>query len=743
MRKIKPIFLVGLIITAISIALTSTVRATSSRVSAIVSSMTTKEKVAQMMMPSFETMSGANVTSITPEIEDLLNRYNFAGVILFGSNITGTEQVTRLIDQLQTATAANSNKNSQLLITTDQEGGYVTRLAYGTNMPGNMALGATGDPTAAYEAAQVIGAELSALGFNADFAPVSDVNNNPANPIIGVRSFSDDPDTVGEFASYFMQGLEESGVSATLKHFPGHGDTSTDTHSSMTVVDKSYAELQALELKPFQKLIDAGVDMIMTAHIQYPQIEDTTYASISDGSTITLPATLSKKIITDVLRGDMGYDGVVVTDALNMGAITTHFDRLDVAALAINAGVDILLMPAKTSDSTAIADFEDYIDQVATLIDNGTIDESKVDAAVTRILTLKEKKGLLEDYDVDVESKVATALATVSTKANHDQEFEIVKKAITIVKNDGDVLPLSADDKTVVLFYYDSHRDAFSYALKRLISDGVISDSSNVIFLDYSVATAEEVTAELENATNLVVVNSLYGLSAGAVNGYYYSMLSDYIDEANAAGVNTVFMSTQLPYDIARFTNADAIVANYLANGLAFSGLESYTSNIPKYGANVIAAFYQLFDESATISGTLPVNLYELDDDYTFTSTVLFARGYGLTYATTADDSDDSDDDSGSDDDSDSDSGSDSDSDSGSDSDSDSNSSSDSDSDSSSSSNSSSAAILAPDTGLSTVNNPTPARRDRSSAQSDPSATVVFIMLISITSIAVVTYKKL
>ena len=630
MRKLKFLSVISLILVS-TLVLITPAHATAN-IDSLVSSMSTKQKVAQMIVPSF---SG---TSLPADFEALLNEYNFAGVILFGGNISGTEQVARLVDSLQSATSANPDKNSQLLITIDQEGGYITRLASGTTMPGNMALGATGDPENAYTAAKTIGTELNALGINTDFAPVSDTNNNPANPIIGVRSFSDDPEIVGEFASRFMKGLDETDTIAALKHFPGHGDTSTDTHSGATVVDKSYDELKSLELVPFQRLIDEGAGLIMTAHIQYPQIEDTTYTSIADGSTLTLPATLSEKIITDVLRTDMGYDGVVITDALNMGAISTHFDKYDTAKLAIEAGVDILLMP------TSIDDLETYITTVADKIDNGEIDETKVDAAVKRILTLKDGKGLLDDYDVDIDSKVSSALSVVSTKASHDQEFELAKKAITIVKNTDNILPLSADDKTLVLYYYDSHYNAASYALRRLVSDGVISTKENVSFIDYTVADESDVDAAIADADNVVVINSLYGLSSGAVDGTFYDLISGYIDKANDSGKNTVFMSTHLPYDITRFENADAILATYLANGLpdAIANLESYTENIPKYGPNVIAAFYQIFDENATISGKLPVNIYALDDNHKFLSTISYTRGYGLTYASSSASSDDS-----------------------------------------------------------------------------------------------------
>ena len=604
----------------------------------IVNGMTTEEKVAQMIMASFRWSDPSNsnaskVTEITPDIEAILNDYNFAGVIIFAQNVVDTEQTTRLIYELQTANANNPNSNGQLLIAIDQEGGYITRLAEGTIMPGNMGLGATNDPSLAYETGNIIGTELDAVGVNVDFAPVTDVNNNPANPVIGVRSFSDDPDQVGEYASEFMKGLQDANMSTALKHFPGHGDTSTDTHSDITSVDKSLDELLELELKPFQKLVNEGTDMIMTAHIVYPQIETSTFVSSLTTTPEQLPATLSEKIITDILRNQIGYNGVIITDALDMGAITKHFTRLEAATLAINAGVDILLMPVETNGTAAINDFRTYISDVAALVDNGTISMDKVNAAVKRVLTLKKNKGLLEPYSVNIDDKVANALKVVSTVENHEKEFEIAKQAITLVKNDNDALPISADDKTLFLYYYTSHVGSSNYALQRLINDGIITNKDNILFFDYD-EEMDKIKEEIKDAKNVVILHAMYGLTGVSA---FDSTLSSHIDEVlelcNQYGVRSIFVSAHLPYDISRFNDANSIVAAYLANGLSFDLLNYDTSKpIPKYGPNIIAAIYQLFDSNANLTGKLPVNIYKLDSNNSFTNEILYPRGHGLSY---------------------------------------------------------------------------------------------------------------
>ena len=329
------------------------------------SSMSTEDKISQMIMPAFryyidEEGNWTNVTEITDDIEAALEKHSFGGVILFGQNTPTNEGTTRLTDAMQKANAKGGDR-PQLLITIDQEGGDVTRLGQGTVTPGNMALGAANDTALTKEAASIIGSELSAVGVNADFAPDVDVNNNPANPVIGVRSFSDDPQIVAEQGAAFVQALNEAGVISTLKHFPGHGDTDTDSHTGLPLINKRYDEIKQNELIPFRACIDAGTQMIMTAHIQYPQIETNTYQSKQTGEDIYLPATLSKTIITDILRSDMGYSGVVITDAMEMDAISKHFDKYDAAALAIEAGVDIMLMPVGTVTKADFEELDTYI----------------------------------------------------------------------------------------------------------------------------------------------------------------------------------------------------------------------------------------------------------------------------------------------------------------------------------------------------------------------------------------------
>lgn len=623
---------------SLAILLSMTVMTTASaqtKKEEILASMTTEDKIAQMIMPAFrystdEEGNKTNVTEITDDISDCLNKHGFSGVILFGQNISDNAQTTRLVDALQKANAKNSS-HTQLLIATDQEGGTVTRLAHGTTMMGNMALGAINDTEVTKEAATIIGGECGALGINVDFAPVVDVNNNPANPVIGVRSFSDDPRIVATQGSEFVKALNNTGVVSTLKHFPGHGDTDTDSHTGLPMVDKSYEELEQNELVPFKACIESGSQMIMTAHIQYPQIEKDTYTSVLDGEKIYIPATLSDDIITGVLRDKLGYNGVVVTDAMEMDAIAQHFDKYDAAMLAVEAGVDIFLIPVDTTTKAGFTEMDEYISTLAQKADNGEISMDKINAAVLRILTLKENNGLLDSYsETDIEEKVENAVNTVGTKASHDKEFELTKKAITLVKNDNYTLPLSREnERTVVLVPFNNEVDSMVYGFQKLFDDGKTPEGSSRSVLSYYGQTAEEILPQLKGADNVVFVSEIYGAS-GLTNAK--AQLADAIEEkVHSDGGKFIVLSNSLPYDVARFQKADAIMIAYLDAGM--SELPEYKeTEIQKYGPNMPAAMYVMFSAEDAPTGKLPINIPKLDENHSFTTEFLYTRGYGLTY---------------------------------------------------------------------------------------------------------------
>ncbi|ABR47506.1 glycoside hydrolase, family 3 domain protein [Alkaliphilus metalliredigens QYMF] len=343
----------------------------------LIQEMTLEEKIGQLFMPAFRSdHEGRPLKKINESVKEQIKQYHLGGIILFAENIESIDQTKKLIDDMQ--------KNSRLpmFIAVDEEGGRVTRLNHSrsqlpaTQLPGNEVLGKTKDPTLSYEVGRLLGRELLSLGFNMNLAPVADVNTNAKNPVIGDRSFSDNPQEVGIMASEMARGLQNENVSAVFKHFPGHGDTEFDTHHQAVVINHDLERLQSVEWVPFRKGIEVSVDAIMTAHIQMPQITGNDF-----------PATLSSKIITEILREEMGYEGMVITDALEMSAVSQHYTSAEAAVLAIEAGVDILLMPRS---------LEEAYGGVLEAVSLGLITEERIEESVRRILQVKLKRGVLE-----------------------------------------------------------------------------------------------------------------------------------------------------------------------------------------------------------------------------------------------------------------------------------------------------------------------------------------------------------
>jgi len=305
------------------------------------------------------------LTKLPDELSDFISESALGGVILFADNLVNTEQIIQLTSDLQNA-ALNAKHSTPLFISVDQEGGRVVRLPRDitTSFTGNMAIGATYEKHGSYYAkavGEVLGSELHALGFNVDHAPVVDVNINANNPVINVRSFGEDPKIVAKLGIAMLNGMQTKGIIGTLKHFPGHGDTNTDSHTGLPVVNHDFNTVNQVDLYPIKQAIEqADVKMIMTAHIQYPALDDSTIVS-KTGEKIIKPATLSKKILTQLLRGKMSYQGLIITDALDMASIAHFFTPLDAVINTFKAGADIALMPIKIRNSHDIKKFKVFI----------------------------------------------------------------------------------------------------------------------------------------------------------------------------------------------------------------------------------------------------------------------------------------------------------------------------------------------------------------------------------------------
>ena len=634
----------------------------------IVASMTLQEKISQMIMISCRTWDDDGLTDLdaAPGLAAALRKHPYGGIILFGPNVVGNEQVAQLIEQLQ----ANNRKAATSTVipyfmATDQEGGIVTRLSAGTRMTGSMAIGATADAAANAElTGDIIGEELAALGFNVDFAPDADVNSNPANPVIGTRSFSDDPNKVSELASFFAKGLAKHDVIGTYKHFPGHGDSGNDTHIDTATVDKTLDELYEAELVPFRSVIGSGAEMIMTAHITLPSYDDP--VTFANGMQGTYPATMSRKVVTDLLRGELGYDGVVITDALEMDAIdkaalvegdsgSVEY-RANIAEKIINAGVDMLLMPADLKDDSVAEFYDGYLAALEEKVTSGAISEKRINESVTRILRLKAAHGFLS------EAKPAGDVSVVGSAQHHVQEMKMAREAITLVKNDTQTLPVSGQGKSIVLIGRTSgDATAIEHAVKDLQKMNLIPDdayvrnlvsgsargtetSSTRITIDYTyeadpagVHYSDELKATIVEADLVAAFAKTYTLSALASGAPQYEAVHQPLTDTHAAGGRFVLISNNLPYDAARYRDADAILLAYMGTGtdLDPTSRRDGSTNVGAFNANVIAAVEAMFDCEPPV-GTLPVTIPVVqeaeDGTLSYAKTSLYSCGYGLRY---------------------------------------------------------------------------------------------------------------
>ena len=367
----------GLVLTSCSND--DTVTPPPAEVEAMLKKMTLREKVGQMFFVRVESLDPsiewttyddlANLKNqeITMKMRKVNHDYPVGGIILYAWNIEDETQLASIIKQVRSL-------NGSPLLCIDEEGGRVSRIANNPNFhvkkyESMAAIGATGDPKNAYECGNTIGTYLKRYDFDIDFAPVADVNTNPDNIIIGPRAFSDDPAVAAPMVTNYLQGLKDAGITGCIKHFPGHGDTTNDTHSGYVQSLKTWDEMNQCEMVTFRAGIQWGCQLIMTAHIAVPNVTGT-----------NIPSTLSPVVLQDKLRGELGYQNIIITDGMEMGAITKHYTSGEAAVGSIKAGVDIVLGPRN---------FTEAFDAVIAAVNNGTLTEERINQSVRRILTLR------------------------------------------------------------------------------------------------------------------------------------------------------------------------------------------------------------------------------------------------------------------------------------------------------------------------------------------------------------------
>lgn len=371
-----------------------------------IKNMSIRDKIGQI------SMYGIEATEITEDTIDLIKKYRVGNIILFARNVKSPEQLFKLTQGLQKL--AMEEFGIPMFISIDQEGGMVTRIFEGsTFFPGAMTISATNNVDNAYKMGKIMGKELSALGINMNLAPIMDVNNNPHNPVIGVRSFSDKPEVVAEYAWQYAKGLQEEGVFATGKHFPGHGDTNVDSHLGLPTITHGRDQLDKVEFVPFRYAIDKGVKAIMSSHINFTQLT-------KDGT----PATLSKEVMTDLLRDEFGFEGLLVSDSMTMKGVIQKYKPEEATRLAINAGLDLtcLCHPESPRRETLDYLYESYL--------NGTLTEEVIDERLQRVLKAKE------ELHVDLNKTFDDIKHIVINDEHKKASYQVVEDALTLVKGE-------------------------------------------------------------------------------------------------------------------------------------------------------------------------------------------------------------------------------------------------------------------------------------------------------------------
>ncbi|MBE3574877.1 MAG: beta-N-acetylhexosaminidase [Firmicutes bacterium] len=509
-------------------------------VEAILQRLSLREKVGQVVAAGFPGLD------IPPEFTRLLQEGNLGGVILFSRNIQDPEQTAALTNALQRR-ALESSSGLPLLISTDQEGGVVSRLWHGaTRFPGNMALGAVRDPQLAHAVGRAMGEELRAVGINFDLAPVLDVNNNPANPVIGVRSFGEDPQVVAQLGAALAQGLQEAGVAACGKHFPGHGDTAVDSHLDLPVIPHSRQRLDAVELVPFRAAIAAGIWSIMTAHVIFPAVEHE-----------QRPATISAAVLQGLLRQELGFQGLIVTDCLEMNAIARSVGTAQGAVEAIRAGADQVLI------SHTLALQEEALHALLAAVDSGALPLQRLDDAVRHVLALKARLGLLaapakalvEEKDVG---------RRVGAPEHQAVAQEVARRSMTWLKppQSGTLLPLQPQWVSAYLVV-EVEPAARSMAEDKPREPGSLAEElqARLPGLVWARVPASQVEAETprllkQAAGKAVVVLATYNADRSPAQVALARAL-------RRQGAQVVVVAQRSPYDLAALPEVEACLAAY------------------------------------------------------------------------------------------------------------------------------------------------------------------------------------
>ncbi len=494
--------------------------------------LTLEEKIGQMVACRYSGNFVNRNSEYFQNLKTMIVEFKIGGLIIFGGDVYESAILTNSFQEMS---------KIPLLVASDFERGVGNQIDGATLFPPIMALGASDSEDLAYAMGKITAKEGRALGIHMTYAPVVDVNINPDNPIINVRSVGEDPELVSRIAKSFIQGCQDYGLIATAKHFPGHGDTDLDSHSVLATIEGDRDRLNRVELLPFQRAIDAGVQAIMTAHLRIPALDPTP----------DLPATLSYPILTDLLRKEMGFKGLIVTDSMGMGGVTTLYSPEDAAIRAVKAGVDMLLLPPTPKE---------VIQALIQAVRNGEIRESRIDESVNRILEAKARLGLHQKKLVDV--------AALDMKIGIDdylvQAGKTFDSSMTLVKNVGDVVPLSAGFQKMAVFALSS--DPGGYFAGRTFVRQMKRRVPRAIEFYAEASTGEEFIAEALEETKeaeVVVIGLFSRLSAGKGSVGLEPRHVQLIKELAEGPQRVVVVSFGSPYFLRHFKDVDVYLCAY------------------------------------------------------------------------------------------------------------------------------------------------------------------------------------
>ncbi|MFQ6101888.1 MAG: glycoside hydrolase family 3 protein [Anaerolineae bacterium] len=465
----------------------------------------------------------------------MVRKQHVGGVTLFRSlNVVAPAQVRALTGVLQRAAVASGQP--PLLIAADQEGGQLMAIGDTTPFPGNMALGATGSIDLARKTGRALGRELAAMGVNVNYAPVCDVNNNPQNPVIGIRSFGEDPAMVARFCAAMVEGLQSSGVAATAKHFPGHGDTSGDSHHGMPVEPRDRERLEQVEIPPFAAAIEANVRLVMTTHVAFP--------NLNEG--VALPSTLSPALLEGLLREELGFRGVIVSDAMNMAAIRQGSGLVVDALSAVAAGVDLLLL---VGDMAVQRNIYSALLQAT---ERTLLSPAKMMSSAGRVLTLKQWLAAMLQPSLDV----------VGCAEHRDLALETAARSITLVRDEADLLPLrlSSDARLAVVVPQPvdlTPADTSSYVTCTLAQ----------ALRHYHPSVDEFVVSHAPSDADIAALRQKIGeydtVIVGTINASMQSNQAAMVKALLDTGVPTIVVALRLPYDLQAYPNAPTYLCTY------------------------------------------------------------------------------------------------------------------------------------------------------------------------------------